>query len=101
VPGSYWLDVRGYDPVATAAALTVPMLFIQGGRDYQVTVTVDLALWRAGLAGRSGVTFTVFQPGNRLLAAGQGSSSPAEYAALQHVDLSLVDQIAACVAQLD
>jgi dienelactone hydrolase len=100
VPGSYWLDVRGYDPVATAAALTVPMLFIQGGRDYQVTVADDLALWRAGLAGRGDVTFTVFEPGNHLLAAGQGPPSPAEYAALQHVDVSLVDEISAWVGRL-
>jgi uncharacterized protein len=99
VPGSYWLDVRGYDPVATAAALTVPMLFIQGGRDYQVTVADDLALWRAGLAGRDDVTFRVFEPGNHLLAAGEGPSSPAEYAALQHVDASLVDEIAAWIAR--
>ncbi len=47
----YYLDLQGYDPVATAAELTVPMLFIQGERDYQVTVADDLALWQAGLGG--------------------------------------------------
>jgi hypothetical protein len=100
VPGSYWLDVRGYDPVATAVALTVPMLFVQGGRDYQVTVADDLALWRAGLGDRADVTFSVFEPGNHLLAAGQGPSSPAEYAALQHVDVSIVDTITGWIDRL-
>ena len=70
--------MRGYDPVAAAEALRVPMLFIQGGRDYQVTVADDLALWRAGLSGRTGITFRVFEPDNHLLAAGLGPSSPAE-----------------------
>jgi hypothetical protein len=51
-PGSYWLELRGYDPVATAAGLAVPMFLVQGGRDYQVTVEDDLARWRNGPAGR-------------------------------------------------
>ncbi|MDF5757646.1 hypothetical protein [Spongiactinospora sp. TRM90649] len=33
--GAYWLDLRGYDPVATAATLDKPMLILQGGRDYR------------------------------------------------------------------
>lgn len=52
-PASYWLDLRGYDPVATAAAVCRPMLILQGGRDYQVTVADDLAGWRAGLGDRA------------------------------------------------
>jgi uncharacterized protein len=100
VPASYWLDVRDYDPVAAAASLTVPMLFIQGGRDYQVTVADDLALWRAGLPGREDVIFSVFEPGNHLLAAGTGPSSPTEYQTLQHVDVSIMDEIAGWTSRL-
>lgn len=37
-PAAYWLDLRGYDPASSAAALAKPMLIVQGGRDYQVTV---------------------------------------------------------------
>jgi uncharacterized protein len=51
VPAAYWLDLRGYDPAATAATLGKPMLILQGGRDYQATVDDDLARWRAALAG--------------------------------------------------
>ena len=35
LPASYWLDLRDYDPVATAAALDKPMLILQGGRDFR------------------------------------------------------------------
>jgi alpha-beta hydrolase superfamily lysophospholipase len=38
VPAPYWLDAGDYAPVAAAAGLDVPMLILQGGRDYQVTV---------------------------------------------------------------
>src|SRR6185437_12138558 len=53
--GAYWLDLRDYDPVATAAALDKPMLILQGGRDYQVTVEDDLSRWRVGLGHRRDV----------------------------------------------
>ncbi|HMM35089.1 MAG TPA: hypothetical protein PKA62_10195, partial [Thermoanaerobaculia bacterium] len=35
VPASYWLSFRGYDPAATAKGLGLPILVLQGGRDYQ------------------------------------------------------------------
>ncbi|MEU0388460.1 hypothetical protein [Streptomyces chartreusis] len=40
---AYWLDRRAYDPVGRAAQLVCPMLILQGGRDYQVTVADDLS----------------------------------------------------------
>ncbi|MEV7924048.1 hypothetical protein [Kitasatospora sp. NPDC088779] len=50
---AYWLDLRAYDPVATATALAGPMLILQGGRDYQVTVADDLTRWQAALRFRT------------------------------------------------
>lgn len=100
VPAAYWLDLRAYDPLAVAAALAIPMLFLQGGRDYQVTVADDLTRWRSALNGREDVAFKVFEPGNHLFAAGHGPSSPAEYATVQHVDVSIVDDIATWTGRL-
>ncbi|WP_431932631.1 alpha/beta fold hydrolase [Nonomuraea jabiensis] len=92
--GSYWLDMRGYDPVATAAALDKPMLILQGARDYQVTVDDDLARWRAGLAHRPDVTFRVHDAANHLFFPGAGPSTPAEYEPPQHVDPAVVEDVA-------
>src|SRR6185503_5476190 len=36
IPGSYFLDLRGYHPDRVAGALKIPILVLQGGRDYQV-----------------------------------------------------------------
>ncbi|HEY2237706.1 MAG TPA: alpha/beta fold hydrolase [Streptosporangiaceae bacterium] len=94
VPAAYWLDLRAYDPVATAAQLTRPMLFVQGGRDYQVTIPDDMDRWRAGLDGRADVTFRVFDRDNHLFFTGTGPSSPAEYEPAQHVDPAVVGTIA-------
>ncbi|GAB3334214.1 alpha/beta hydrolase [Micromonospora halotolerans] len=91
---SYWRDLRGYDPVSTAAALDKPMLILQGGRDYQVTVDDDLARWEAGLTDRPGVTIRVYDADNHLFFRGTGRPGPADYEAAQHVDPTVVADIA-------
>jgi dienelactone hydrolase len=94
VPAAYWLDLRVYDPVATAAALKRPMLILQGGRDYQVTVVDDLARWEACLAHRPDVTIRVYPPDNHFFFSGSGPSAPAEYDPAQHMDPAVVSDIA-------
>ncbi|MFE3443184.1 alpha/beta fold hydrolase [Nocardia sp. NPDC059180] len=92
---AYWLDLRGYDPVVTAATVGKPMLILQGGRDYQVTVDDDLARWRAGLDGRPEVIIRVYDADNHLFFPGTGPSTPAEYGPPQHVDPHVIDDITA------
>jgi len=94
-PAPYWLDLRGYDPPAAAAALGKPMLILQGGRDYQVTVADDLSRWQAALAARPDVTIRVYPADNHLFFPGSGPSTPAEYDQSQHVDPEVVADIAA------
>lgn len=94
VPAAYWLDLRGYDPVAAAAALGKPILILQGGRDYQVTVADDLAGWQAGLGHLPEVTFRVYDADNHLFFPGTGPSAAAEYEPAQHVDPAVVADIA-------
>ncbi|MGW7478395.1 alpha/beta hydrolase family protein [Nonomuraea muscovyensis] len=98
-PGSYWLDLRGYDPVGTAAALERPMLILQGARDYQVTVEDDLARWRAGLEHRPDVTIRVYDADDHLFFPGAGPSTPADYARAQHVDPDVVEDVARWLAE--
>jgi hypothetical protein len=97
-PASFWLDERDYDPVAAAAALDKPMLILQGGRDYQVTVEDDLARWREGLGHRADVTIGVYAADNHLFFPGTGKSTPADYAAPQHVDPAVIADIARWLA---
>ena len=93
-PASYWLDLRDYDPAGLAATLGKPMLILQGGRDYQVTVADDLALWQAALSDHRDVTIQVYPELNHLFAPGSGPSSPAEYEPAQHVDATVIADVA-------
>lgn len=99
-PASYWLDLRAYDPAALAATLGKPMLILQGGRDYQVTVADDLALWQAALSDRPEVTIRVYPELNHLFAPGSGPSSPAEYEPAQHVDATVIADVASWLTPL-
>lgn len=92
--GSYWLDLRSYDPVSQASALDRPMLILQGGRDYQVTVEDDLSRWKEGLSDRPDVTIRIYEADNHLFFPGTGPSTPAEYEPAQHVDPAVVADIA-------
>lgn len=95
-PGSYWLELREYDPVATAAALEAPMLVLQGGRDYQVTVEDDLARWRAGLPDAA---VRVYPADDHLFFPGTGPSTPDSYREPRHVDAKVVADLADWLAQ--
>lgn len=97
-PASYWLDLRDYNPVEVAAIVGKPMLILQGGRDYQVTVADDLSRWEAGLGDRPNVTVRVYPEHNHLFTPGSGPSTPAEYEPAQHVDATVVADIAAWLA---
>ncbi len=96
---AYWADILAYDPVATAQSLTVPMLILQGERDYQVTMA-DFAAWKAGLADRSGVQFKSYPSLNHLFMAGSGQPNPAEYDVAGNVAREVVDDIAAWISRL-
>ena len=93
-PASYWLDLLHDDPVATAASLDKPMLILQGGRDYQVTLADDLRRWEAGLAHRPDVSIHVLPADDHLFFPGEEPSTPAGYEPPQHVDPAVVALVA-------
>jgi len=92
-PAQYWLDLRGYDPAATARRLKQPMLILQGGRDYQVT-EADFDGWKHVLGSRANVTLKLYPNLNHLFMAGEGKSKPSEYDQPGHVDQTVVEDIA-------
>ncbi len=95
VPASYWFDLKGYDPVADAAKLKMPMLILQGGRDYQVTED-DFKGWKK-LEGDKRLTLKWLPDLNHLFVTGTGKSRPEEYAVVGHVAEPAIDAIASWV----
>jgi len=97
IPGSYFLDLRGYHPEQAAAALGLPILVLQAARDFQVTMA-DFEAWKAALARGPGATFKLY-PGLFHLfmpssTSGTGLGSPADYERPGHVAAPVIADIA-------
>jgi len=100
LPGSYFLDLRSYHPAETAAGLKIPILVLQGARDYQVTLK-DFEAWKAALDGRDTVTLKLYAGLTHLFmpsaAPGTGPGTPQDYASPGHVVEEVIADVAAWI----
>jgi uncharacterized protein len=94
IPAAYWLALQSYDAVAAAKKIKQPLLFLNGGRDYQVTVKDELELWKTGLAGRADTETKVYPTLNHAFIAGEGKPGPSDYDKPGHVDAAVIEDIA-------
>ncbi|HQQ75821.1 MAG TPA: alpha/beta fold hydrolase [Thermoanaerobaculia bacterium] len=95
-PPSYWLELKTQTPALTLSGLGLPVLVLQGGRDYQVSMK-DFAGWQRALKDVSRAAFRSYPKLNHLFVAGEGPSAPAEYEKTGHVDRDVVEDIASFV----
>lgn len=96
---TYWESLLAYDAAATAQALELPMLILQGERDYQVTMA-DFSRWQDILAERENVTFKSYPDLMHAFAAVgdlERLSVPADYALAGFVDERVINDIAAWI----
>ncbi len=88
----YWLDLRDSYPPDAAKSLKQRLLFLQGERDYQVTMA-DFQNWQKALAGKTNVEFKSYPKLNHLFLEGEGKSAPAEYQTAGHVAAYVIDDL--------
>ncbi len=99
INAAYWLDLRGYQPAQVAKTLSMPLLVLQGERDYQVSPTADFPGWETALADKPNATLKLYPKLNHLFIAGEGAPNPDEYNTPGHVDAGVVSDIGAWVLQ--
>jgi dienelactone hydrolase len=97
-PASWWHSLRGIDAPAEAARLPVPVLALQGERDFQVTME-DFGAWQRALAAQPRSRAVAYPALNHLFIAGTGRSHPNEYALVGHVAVEVIDDIARWIAE--
>ncbi|MBO5380904.1 MAG: alpha/beta fold hydrolase [Bacteroides sp.] len=78
LPLSYWKFANAYKPLEVVATLNIPILVMQGERDYQVTTT-DLSLWQMALMFNAKARFQSYPALNHLFMEGEGKATPQEY----------------------
>lgn len=94
LPASYWLDLNGYDPILTARAISQPILLLQGGRDYQVTVADEFSVWRAAFTTNPRFEMIEYPLLGHAFMPGNDPPGPRDYEAAAHVDGKVLDDIA-------
>ncbi len=100
VPAAYWLDLNTYQPEKVAQTLKLPMLFLQGEGDYQVTQD-DFQIWQNALGGRDNVQFIMYPGLSHLFMpiAGGKKATPATYSVPGHVTEEVVNEIGSWIKQ--
>ena len=99
-PAAYWLDLAAYNSLETAKRLRMPLLVVQGGRDYQAGDRA-FARWQSELGDRNDVAFRLYPALNHLFMTGTGPGNPAEYAVPGRVADVLMDDLAAWIGTLE
>jgi fermentation-respiration switch protein FrsA (DUF1100 family) len=92
-PKSYWADLATYDPVETAQSVDIPLLILQGERDYQVTMA-DFTRWNETFSSNSSVTLHTYPFLNHFFIAGTGVPNNTEYLTEGHVAEEVISDIA-------
>ncbi len=99
LPASYWYDLERYDPGKVADSLKIPVLILQGERDYQVTMK-DFELWKKELANKKNAFFISYPDLNHLFIEGNGRSTPAEYEKQGNIPFYVIEDIAGWIEKL-
>ncbi len=89
----YWNDLKGYDPVTMIKKFTEPVLFLQGERDYQVTME-EFNKWKNSLENIDNFSFKTYKTLNHLFTSGEGIPTPNEYANGENVSNEVISDIA-------
>ncbi|WP_113673545.1 DUF3887 domain-containing protein [Vallitalea guaymasensis] len=89
---AYYLDLKDYKPALVAKDITKPMLFLQGKRDYQVTLE-DYNIWKESLGSKDNVTMKLYDGLNHLFMKGEGTPNPDEYYIPSRVDDKVIEDI--------
>lgn len=94
LPAVYWIDLLNYAQTDVAKSLSLSILIVQGGKDYQVTPK-EYELWQKALKKKKRTTFMFFPELNHLMVPSTGKPSPAEYSQTKgNVPEKLVKQLA-------
>ena len=93
IPLAYWVDLNNNKTSDAVKNLTIPVLVLQGERDYQVSSTKDFEGWKTALKLNEKASFKLFPNLNHLFIASKSKSTPQEYSVEGHVDEDVINVI--------
>ena len=95
---NYWKSIIDYKPIKEIQKVKIPILILQGERDYQVTMK-DFKLWKTKLKDNKKASFISYPKLNHLFMSGEKPSDPKEYAIKGIVDEKVIEDIKIFIIQ--
>lgn len=89
----YWLFDRNYKVLDVAKTLSLPILLIQGGRDYNVTKK-DYDLWLEAMKGKPNFRSVYFEELDHMFFVGQGKARPDDVTKLNYASEKVTNKMA-------
>ncbi len=90
----YWLSLNKSVGADFVGSLNLPMLFLQGGSDFQVKPETDFKAWQDILSGKKRCSFKLYDGLNHLFMKTNGKTDITEYDPAGSVDEAVLDDIA-------
>ena len=90
----YWLSLNAIDIPTIAASLQIPMLFLQGAADFEISPDADFGAWQTLLAGASNAQFKLYDGLNHQFMTTTGTAGAADYDTQNSVDAQVIGDIA-------
>ncbi len=94
----YWEYLNNYNQVQTAEELTIPILLLQGKRDYQVTYEEDYSIWNLTFSDNNNVLLKTYTQLNHIFLPGEGTPTNTEYMNKGHVPEEVIQDIVNWIA---
>jgi uncharacterized protein len=99
LPFSYWEYLSTYDAIETSNNLSIPILILQGKRDYQVTYEDDFIIWQETFHNSTMVTLKDYNTLNHLFISGTGTPTNTEYLDPGNMDEQVIIDIASWIKE--
>lgn len=94
MPALYIKDMVNFDTATAIKQIKVPMLILQGQKDFQVYANKDFPLWKEVLADKKNVSYQLYDNLNHLFMPSEGLGTIDEYKVASSVDQRVIDDIA-------
>jgi hypothetical protein len=93
VPASYYYDLHRRNHVGAAEGVSIPILVVSGGKDYQVGET-DFEIWKRRLEKKPGARFHLCEKCYHLMIESDAPAGPDNYKETGHVSAELIRLLA-------
>lgn len=90
----YFYDLDEYDIVGTLGGLKIPVLILQGKKDYQVTVEKNFNVLKEKLSNKKNISFKLYDNLDHFFMYTEGVSKPENYEKPRNIDEKVIKDIA-------